>query len=97
MLNHVVQFFGLLRMALLHGGYDIHHPPPRLRRSQMTTGTKEDEFCDVAVIETDTTTVRTAIFSDLEPNDIRFVFKAPLLHCLKPPRQKRIGTPKVEV
>ena len=94
MLNHVVELFELLRMALLHGGYDIHHSTPGLCCSQMTALTKKNEFGDVVVIKTDTTTIRPAIFSHLEPND---VFEAPRFHRLKPPRQKRIWAPKVEM
>jgi hypothetical protein len=30
MLDHIVELVGLLRVALLHGRYDIHHPTPGL-------------------------------------------------------------------
>ena len=97
MLDHIVELFGLLRMALLHGGYDIHHSTPSLSCSQMTTCTKENELRDIAVIKADATTIRPTILSNLEPNDIGFVFETPRFHRLKPPRQKRIWAPKVQV
>ena len=84
MLNHVIEFVGLLRMPLLHGRYDIDHPTPGLRGSEMAARTKKDEFCDIAIVEANPTTIRPAIFSNLEPNDIGLVFEAPRFHCLSP-------------
>lgn len=78
MLNHIVELFGLLRMALLHGGYHINHSSSGLCSSQMTTRTKKNELRDVAVIKTYATTIRPTIFSHLEPSDIGLVFEAPL-------------------
>ena len=86
MLNHVVEFIGLLRMTLLHGGYDVHHPTPSLRGSEMTTRTKKNELRDIAIVKANPTTIRPAIFSNLEPNDIGFVVEAPRFHRPKPPR-----------
>ena len=97
MLDHIVEFVGLLRMALLHGRYDIHHPTPGLCCSQMTTRTKKNEFCDIAVVKADATTIRPTIFPNLKPDDISLIFKPPRFHRLKPPRQKSIGAPKVEM
>ena len=63
----------------------------------MTTRTKKNELRDIAIVKANPTTIRPAIFSNLEPNDIGFVVEAPRFHRLKPPCQKGIGAPKVEM
>jgi hypothetical protein len=58
-------------MALFHCREKIHHATARLGGSKMASCTEENEFCYVPIIEADASTIRTAIFSDLEPNDIQ--------------------------
>ena len=53
--------------------------------SQVTTRTKKNELRDVAVIKTDATTIRFAIFSNLEPNDIVSYIRSPTLSSFEAP------------
>jgi hypothetical protein len=93
MFNHVVEFVGLLRMALFHRGNDVHHPSARLGGSQMAAGSEKDEFGYVAVVEAYAPAVWPAIFTNLKPNDVCLVFKAPSFHRLETPRKESIRAP----
>ncbi len=64
MLDHVVEFLGFLRMALLHGRYDVHHSPPGLRCSQMPACAKKNEFSDITIVKAYAAPVRSAVFPD---------------------------------
>jgi len=62
MLNHIVEFVGFLGMALLHGRYDVHHPTPCLRCSQMPARAKKNEFSDITIVKAHATPVWPTVF-----------------------------------
>lgn len=58
---------------------------------------KEDQFGDVSEIKTDTSAVRTAVFSNFVPDNIAFISKPPCLHNRQPVRQQGVGNPQIQV
>ena len=65
----------------LHAAEEIYLRAPGLQSSVgVTFDPKEKNLCYVPEIETDTTTIRHAIFANLFPNKVCFVFKPPCLH-----------------
>lgn len=97
MLDHVIEFVRFLRMALFHGCNNVHHPSAGVSGSQVSARAEEYELRDVSVIEAYAAAVRSAVFPDLEPNNIRLVLEPPSLHGFQPPCKESIRAPRVEV
>jgi len=62
MLNHIVELLGFLGVPLLHGRYDVHHPTPGLRCSQMPARAKKNELSDITIVKANATPIWSAVF-----------------------------------
>lgn len=58
---------------------------------------KKDKLSHVAEIEPDPTSIGTTVLTNLVPDDIAFVLKAPGLHDAQPLGQKRVRNPQIEM
>lgn len=50
----------------------------------LASNAEQDQFGDVAKVKTDSTPVRATVLSDLLPDDVAFVGKAPRSHDCEP-------------
>src|SRR5205823_5943305 len=71
--DDVVNFVRLSRMLALSRRKRIHLSSARFQRSHASANTEQNELCYVAKIKSDSAPIRSAVFTNLEPNDVGFV------------------------
>lgn len=59
--------------------------------------TEQNDFGNIAKVKAHAATVRSAVFANLVPNEIRFILEAPRRHDRKPVWQQRVGHPQIEM
>jgi len=96
-LGKIIDGIRLLGMLFFAGDYYIHLASAWLQRPHAAFNSKEKKLCHVTEVETYPAPVRAAIFSHLQPHDIRFVCKPPRLHNRQGLREKSVWAPEVEV
>src|ERR1044072_1261715 len=76
----------------------IHLPTARRESSRILAADPEqNQLRDISELETDASSIRAAVFTNLVPNDIRFVVEAPRFHHREAFRQQRVRTPQIKV
>ena len=80
LLDQVVDLVRLSRMLALLARDQIDLGPAGVIRSHLPARAKQDQLGHVAEIETDAAAIGAAVLSNLVPNQIGFVGKAPRLH-----------------
>src|SRR6266567_7713192 len=63
----------------------------------MPACSEKDQLGDIPIVESDTSIVWAAILTNLQPDDVGFVFEAPGLHRFQSPGEQGIGTPEVKM
>ena len=82
-----------VNFALL-GADDVLLTAARLQGSGILAARSEqDEFRDISKVESNSPSIRPAIFADLVPDQIRFVGEPPRVQDLQPFRQQGIRNP----
>src|SRR5882672_7948850 len=97
-LDDSVLLIGLAGMFTFARCKKIYLPPTWSKRARVLTAhAKQDQFGNIAEIETDATPIRAAIFAHLVPDDVGFVIETPCLHDGEAFGQKRIRAPEIQV
>src|SRR4051812_21042562 len=68
-----------------------------IQSSHRAPDAEQDEFGDIAEVEADAATVRTAILPPLRPDDVAHVTETPGLHNPKALGQESIGHPQIQM
>ena len=84
-------------MFPLSGGKEVYLSPAGLEGAHTALGAKEEEFRDVAEIETDPATVGAAVFADFIPDEVGLIGEAPGAHDFEPFHEEGVGNPEVEM
>ena len=96
-LHEVIERLRLARVLPFLVGEQVDLPPPRLEGTQMAAYSEQEQFRDVAEVETNSPAIRPAVLADFKPNKIRFIDEAPGLHDPQTLRQQSVGRPQVEM
>ena len=97
-LYQIVKLIWFPRVLALHCPENVYLPPSWGKcASVLASSSEEHELCRIPEIETHSTSVRTAVFANLVPDDVGLVLEAPRFHDAKPLGKKRIGNPQVEM
>ena len=89
---------GFARMLAFARGEQIDLTTAGCKRARILPAhSKEDEFGHIAKIEPNPASIRTTILTNLVPDDVRLVVKAPGLHYRQAFRQKGVWTPQVKM
>src|SRR5438477_6581599 len=65
--------------------------------AQVSSNAEKHEFCHIAEVKADPSTIWPGIFSDLVPNEIGLIRESPSLHDLQPFGNQSVGNPKVKM
>src|ERR1700731_3809580 len=84
-------------MFTFSSGEGVHLRSPWFKRSHASANAKQHQLRYIAKIKSDASPVRSTVFTNLEPNNIRFVGEAPRLHHSEAFHQEGVRTPQVKM
>ena len=97
-LDQSILFVGLARMLALTSADVIYLSPARIEGAGIFSSNAEKQnLRDVTKIKSNSSTIRSTVFTKFVPDDIGFVFKAPCRKHLEAVRKQSVWNPKIKM